>query len=618
MRDSKAILSSVISHMKYAKFLPAKQRRETWVETTQRSADMHIKRFPHLKKEIIEAFKAVRDKKILQSMRSAQFAGLAIETKNNRIYNCAYCPADSAVSVSEIFYNLLCGSGVGFSVQSHHVANWKPAKKTVGTAHYVVDDSIEGWADSIKFLLNSYSHGGAPRGKPVFDYSQIRPEGALLVTSGGRAPGPAPLKTCHAKVQAILESRIGKRLRTIDVYDMICHIADAVHAGGIRRAALIAFFDRTDDLMLRAKSGNWWETNIQRARSNNSAVFIRGEVGPDEFKAFWDVVQQNGTGEPGIYWTWDRDVLANPCVEIALNPFQFCNLTTVNAASCKSEMEFIRRCILAARIGTLQAAYTDFDYLRPSWQQTTEQEALIGVSITGIGAGMTKNFNLERAAAAVVAENQWMAKKLGINAAARVTCIKPEGTGSLVLGTASGIHSWHSPYYFRSIRMGKNEAIYKYLLEVAPSLVEDEIGKEATHAVFRCPIQANAGGHFRKDENAIDLLGRVKRFSDGWIKPGHIAGPNSHNISCTVSVRQEEWKGVGDWMWQNRESYVGLTVMPYAGGEYHQAPFQAISKEDYAKTLPLLQAIDVSAIVEREDNTSLVGEMACSGGVCGL
>ena len=636
--DTKAVLSSVVTHMKYAKHKEDQNRREVWSEITDRSAQMHINKFPHMKADVLEAFSMVAQKRVLQSMRSAQFAGNAIETKNNRMYNCAYNPIDSVDSITETFYNLLCGSGVGYSVQNHHVARIPRVVPTTKDTFkdFTVPDSIEGWCQALQHLFKVYTgaEGQSPH-RPRFLLHLIRPEGAPLKTSGGSAPGPEPLRLALTRIEVILRRNLGKKLGSLALHDCLCLMADAVHSGGIRRAAMIAFFDRDDMDMLTCKRGEWagsmvhgvWVPgkfedgyNPQRGRANNSAVFVRGETTFDDFWQFWQIVQENGTGEPGIYWTWDRNILANPCVEIALHPHQFCNLTTVNGADVTSEADFIQRVIMASRIGTLQAAYTDFPFLRSVWQETTAREALLGVSITGIGAGRLAKFNLKKAALAAVAENKRVAKLLGINQAARVTCIKPEGTGSLVLGTPAGIHSWHNPYYWRTIRVGKagkDGALYNYLTDVVPDLIEDEKGKEDTHAVFRVPVQANPEGYFRQNETAIDLLERVKRYNQHWITPGHQGGTNKHNISCTVSIRQDEWEAVGRWMWDNKQFYNGLAVLPYFGGNYRQAPFSDCDEAEFKRYAPLLNKINITDVEETE-STGFAGASACSGPICEL
>ena len=613
-RDGRGIASQVTSYMKYCRYLEDKQRRESWSELVERSRQMHTRRYPSLADDIAVAFKYMEQGKILSSMRAAQFGGRAIETKENRTYNCAYLHMDDLISFRELFYNLLCGTGVGYSVQHRHIKSI-PAIQGVTPQQqlFVIPDTIEGWCDAVDHLLRSYMTNSA---RPVFDYSKIRPEGARLATSGGIAPGPEPLRRALNRIERILRAKPSNmKLTSLEIHDICCHIADAVHAGGIRRAAMISFFDRWDGDMLRCKQGAWWDTNPQRGRANNSAVFVRGQVSRTEFMEFWDVVRENNTGEPGIYWTWDPDILSNPCVEISLHSRQFCNLTTINAMLVNSQKDLETFAIMAARLGTLQAGYTNFDYLSSEWGDVTKAEALLGVSITGIGGGRLKNLNLQRAAAAAVAENRRMAKLMGINPAARVTCIKPEGTGSLVLGTPSGIHSWHSPHYFRCLRIGRAEAVHDYLWEKVPGLMEACEEQPDEKSILRVPIAAGEG-YYRTDETALDLLNRVKRFYHGWVEPGHISGANTHNISCTVNIRENEWGTVGEWMWENRGSYNGLATMPFWGGTHRQLPFATCTEAEYQEGLQHLGKIDLTEIVELEDTTKLSGTIACAGGVC--
>jgi ribonucleoside-diphosphate reductase alpha chain len=529
--------------------------------------------------------------------------------------NCAYAPVDDWRVFSEIMFLLLGGTGVGYSVQKHHVDElpeiMKPNKER--GRRWLVADSIEGWADAVKVLVKSYFFGGS---HIEFDYSDIRPKGARLITSGGKAPGPQPLKECIIKLEGILESKEnGEKLRPIEVHDMVCHIADAVLAGGIRRAALISLFSATDDEMIGSKSGPWWETNPQRGRANNSAVLLRHKITKDYFMDLWKRIEASGAGEPGIYLTNDKDWGTNPCCEIALRPFQFCNLTEVNVSNVVSQEDYEGRVKAATFIGTLQAGYTDFHYLRPIWQRTTEKDALIGISMTGIGSGAVLGLNMKSAAKVVKDENERVANLIGINKAARTTTVKPAGTTSLTLGTSSGIHAWHNDYYIRRVRVGKNEAIYTYLSENHPELVEDEYFRPHDTAVIGIPQKAPEGSILR-NESPIQLLERVKRVQQEWIKPGHRSGSNAHNVSATISVREHEWPAVGEWMWSEKDYYNGLSVLPYDGGSYIQAPFSDCSKEEYEKLMDSLKDVDLSKIVELDDDTDLSGELACAGGAC--
>ena len=615
MDISQSILSDITVYMKYAKYTPELERRELWNELVDRNKNMHLKKFPQLSEEIESAYEFVYDKKALPSMRSMQFAGKPIEISPNRVYNCAYLPIDDWRAFSEAMFLLLGGTGVGYSVQKHHVEQLPEIRKPdpKKNRRFLIGDSIEGWADAVKILVRSYFEGGST---PNFDFSDIRPKGAALITSGGKAPGPQPLKECLLKVQGILDGKQDReKLTPIEVHDIVCHIADAVLAGGIRRAALISLFSADDQSMIGAKAGSWWETNPQRGRANNSAVLLRNKITEEFFFELWDKIKASGAGEPGIYFNNDKDWGTNPCCEIALRPFQFCNLCEVNVSDVVDQDDLNARVKAATFIGTLQASYTSFHYLRPVWQRTTEKEALIGVGMTGIGSGAAQKLDLKEAAKIVKEENERVAKLLGINSAARCTTIKPSGTSSLTLGTSSGIHAWHNDYYIRRIRVGKNEAIYTYLSINHPELVEDEYFRPHDTAVISVPQKAPEGSILRY-ESALDLLNRVKFFYQNWIKPGHRSGQNTHNISATISIKDDQWEEVGKWMWENRKFYNGLSVLNYNGGSYTQAPFEDCTKEKYEDMLQHLHSVDLSKIVELVDNTDLKSEAACQGGAC--
>ena len=615
MEISNQILSEITVYMKYAKYLPELNRRESWEELVTRNMNMHIKKYPALREEIETAYQFVYDKKVLPSMRSLQFGGKPIEISPNRIYNCAYLPIDDYRAFAEAMFLLLGGTGVGYSVQKHHVDALPEIRKPnpKKTRRYLIADSIEGWADAVKVLVKSYFEGGSTYS---FDFSDIRAKGARLVTSGGKAPGPQPLKECLIKLQGILDAKgDGDKLSPIEVHDMVCHVADAVLAGGIRRAALISLFSADDEEMISCKSGNWWETNPQRGRANNSAVLIRHKVTKEFFMDLWKRVELSNAGEPGIYLSNDKDWGTNPCCEIALRPFQFCNLCEVNASDIESQEDLNARVKAAAFIGTLQAGYTDFHYLRAVWKRTTEKDALIGVSMTGIGSGTVLGYNMKEAAKLVKQENERVAGLIGINKSARTTTVKPAGTTSLTLGTSSGIHAWHNDYYVRRIRVGKNEAIYTYLAEYHPELVEDEYFRPHDTAVISIPQKAPEGAIMRT-ESPFQLLDRIKKVHLEWVKPGHRSGNNTHNVSATVSLKADEWELAGEWMWENRDHYNGLSVLPYDGGTYTQAPFEDITQEKYEEMLESLTNIDLTQVIELDDNTDLSGELACAGGAC--
>ncbi len=651
------IMSDVTHHMKYARYNSEKKRRETYNETVLRNMDMHIENYPHLKNEITNAYQYVFNKKIIPSMRSMQFAGEAINLNPARMFNCSYLPVSEIDAFWETMFLLLCGCGVGFSVQKHHVEQLPEIRKPTKSRRYLIGDSIEGWADAIKVLMKAYF---ADRSFPIFDYRGIRAKGERLITSGGKAPGPEPLKECLNKIQGILDGKEnGSKLTTLEAHDIQCIIADAVLAGGIRRSALISLFNIDDEDMLNCKAPQdaeldsvqsktddaydvnlvtkdgkehrawltkfdydrlcqdqkveWYHLYPERARSNNSMTVQRSLIDNKTFKEKWEVLRNSGSGEPGFYFTNDKEYGVNPCCEIALKPYQFCNLTSINAATIDSQEELNSRAKAAAFLGTLQASYTNFHYLRPEWKTTTEKEALLGVSLTGLSSIDYKQYNWQEAAESAVNENKRVAESLGINPARRVTCIKPEGTGSLVLGTSSGIHSWHNSYYKRRIRVGKNEAIYQYLKNALPELVEDEV--YGRNAVITIPIKAPDLAITREEE-VIDFLERIKFFSENWVKPGHNKGTNTHNVSATVSIKPEEWSKVSSWLWKNQDSFNGLSFLPYDNGTYVQAPFEDCGKDDYEELTKYIKEIDLTQIIEEHDETDLQSELACSGGSC--
>ena len=612
MNRSNKILSDITVFNKYAKYREDLGRRESWEELVTRNKEMHQRKYPDIKDEIEEAYAYVYEKKVLPSMRSLQFGGRPIEVANNRIYNCAFLPIDHIDGFSELMFLLLGGTGGGYSVQKLWVDKLPAVRGCQEESRrFLIGDSIEGWADAIKVLVEAYFLG---KQQPVFDYRDIREKGAALITTGGKAPGPEPLKACIEKLTEKLNEAKGRQLRPIEVHDICCIIADAVLAGGIRRAALISLFDRDDTEMLTCKSGAWWEDSPYRARANNSVVLPRGKVGKEEFYELMKIVEASGAGEPGVYWTSNEEWGTNPCCEIGLRPFQFCNLCEVNVDDVTDQADLNARSKAASLIGTLQAGYTDFHYLRPCWKQTTEKEALIGVGMTGIGSGKVLGLNLREAADEVVEENRRVANAININPAARTTTVKPSGTSSLVVGSSSGVHAWHNSYYVRRMRVGKDEALYNYMLENMPELVEDDVFNPKG-AVLSFP-QAAPRGAILRTESPESLLDRVRLFNLDWVRHGHVSGDNTHNVSCTISLKEDEWGTCIDWMWSNRNEYNGISVLPYDGGSYVQAPFEDITEAKYYELEGFLTSIDLSQVKEESDNTDLSGEAACAGGAC--
>lgn len=658
---SQEILSSITIFNKYAKYIPHLNRRETWTELCDRNMAMHVKKYPALEEEIKQKYRDyVYTRKVLPSMRSMQFGGAPIELANNRIFNCAYMAARAPEVFSEAMFLLLGGTGLGYSVQSHHVAQLPEVKGTKERKRrFLVGDSIEGWADAIKVLMEAYFYNKVD---PDFDYRDIRQKGAKLVTSGGKAPGPDPLRICVENIRTILDGAVLRQLTSSEVHDILCHIADAVLSGGIRRAALIALFSADDMDMLSAKSNlpctitsisnlsdhngdftcdlthprgrtiiklnssniqfynntktlPWYCLNPQRGRANNSVVLHREHTTQEQFNEVWKYVEDSKAGEPGIFWTNDFELGTNPCAEISLRDMQFCNLTEINVSSVDTQEELNELSKVATFIGTLQAGYTNFHYLRPEWQDNTEAEALIGVGQTGIGSGRVLSLDLKEAANEVIKENSRVAKLIGINEAARTTTIKPSGTTSLTVGCASGIHAWHAEYYVRRMRVGKNEALYHYMIKEIPDLIEDCKFKPHLEAVMSFPQKAPEGSILRT-ESPLDTLERVKRYNTEWVRQGHRYGNNYHNVSCTISLKDEEWPLVGEWMWDNRSYYTGISVLPYDGGSYVQAPFEDITETTFDTMMKSLHSINLLNVIEDDDNTSLTDQAACAGGAC--
>lgn len=616
MEEDKKALSDITVFGKYAKFKPDLGRRENFAEIVQRNKEMHQSKYPQLSGDIEAIYNEfVLTKKVLPSMRSLQFGGRPIELAHNRIFNCAYMPAEDYHFFPELMFLLLGGTGMGYSVQSRHVNKLPQVTepKTSYVHKFQVQDSIVGWSDAIKVVAKAFLCGGA---LPVFDYRDIREKGSELVTTGGHAPGPDPLRVCVNALIGVFGKSIGRKLTPLEVHDASCIIADAVLAGGIRRAAMISLFDRDDEGMLTCKAGNWWETHPHRARSNNSAVLIRGEVSEGEFSTLMQRVEASGCGEPGVYWTNNPDWGTNPCCEIALEPYQMCNLTEINASLIRSQEDFNDASAAASFIGTLQAGYTDFHYLNPLWRETCERGSLLGVSMTGIASKTVTELNMEEAADVAKEVNHSVADSIGINPADRVTTVKPAGTTSLVLGCSSGIHAWHSEYYIRRMRAGKDEALAQYMMRVAPRLVEQDemVGHQV---VLSFPQKAPTGACVRS-ESMFELLERVKDVSVNWVANGHLIGDNKHNVSCTISVKDNEWEPLTKWMWDNKAYYNGISVLPYFGAEaYPQLPFEDCTKEQYEALLPHLNAINIDEVFEENGNSiDLKGELACAGGFC--
>lgn len=626
---------------KYARYLPDQKRRETWAEAVDRVRNMHIKRYPQIEREITWAFEQVRQRRVLGSQRALQFGGDPILKKNARIYNCIASYCDRLRFFQECFWLLLCGCGTGFSVQKHHVAKlpkfaseWTPEtaghsttvalgnpefkgdgvlKQLVGNEKavfrkagglpkkvYVIPDSIEGWSDSLGVLLSAYFEDGEfpeyQGTEVVFDYSLIRPEGAPLGSSSGKAPGPKPLMRALEKIRDVLNRCVAngqKVLRPIDAYDIVMHASDAVLSGGVRRSATICLFSPDDEEMATAKIGNWFIENPQRGRSNNSALLIRGKTTKEEFQKLMGYVRE--FGEPGFVWSDSTELVVNPCVEIGLYPvdvetgatgWEACNLCEINGRYCKTEEDYAVASKAAAIIGTCQAGYIDLDYLGSTTKKILSREALLGVSITGMMDNPDILFNPElqqKMAKLILDINEEIAAKIGINPTARATCVKPAGTTSCILGTASGIHPHHAMRYIRRSQANHLEPPMRHFKNFNPLAVEKSVWNvNGTDEVIAFCIEVPKGAKTKNDIDAITLLDLVKLTQQNWVAAGTrkdrcVHDWLVHNVSNTITVREDEWESVTDFIYDNRQWFCGISLLPISGDkDYPQAPFTAI------------------------------------------
>lgn len=610
------LMSDVTIFLKYAKYLPSLQRRETFGECVSRSEAMDMDRFPKLTDTIHAAYNDTRSLLAMPSMRKLQFAGDAILKNHARSYNCAFTHLKEPKAFSESLFLLLSGTGVGYSCQRRHVSQLPRVRGPEGFMPYEIPDTIEGWAMALEALLAAYFYG---RPFPMFDFGKIRPKNSYLVTTGARAPGPEPLKKMLDQVIALMEAARGRKLTSLEAHDLMCIMSDCVVSGGVRRSAMISLFDRDDQEMLTCKHGEWWIKHPYRARSNNSAVLHRTETTYEEFMRVYFACRDSRAGEPGFFWTSDYDWGTNPCAEIALQREQFCNLSSINMTQVKDAATFAQACRSASVLGTLQAAYTDFHFLSSNWQTTTEAEALLGVSMTGIADSWnTFGFQpskLMQGVDVIVRTNDEVARILGINPAARTTCIKPEGTLSCVVKSSSGVHDRHGQDYVRNMRILKSDPVYAYLLAVVPDLVSDD-QMDPAGAILSCPVSSPAGALLRENTTALDLFERASHMNRFWVRTGHESGANRHNTSVTISVRDEEWDELGQRLWLNRELYSGVSLLPFDGGNYVQAPFEMVSPERFAELQSKVVEIDLTQVIEDTDNTSRTEQSACAGGLC--
>jgi ribonucleoside-diphosphate reductase alpha chain len=644
LRPDAAAIQDYMLASRYARFLPALGRRETFAEAVGRVRDMHLRCFPAAEEDIRWAFDRVLEKRCLPSMRSMQFGGKAIETNHARMYNCTFGICDRMEFFAEGLYLLLCGTGVGFSVEFEHVEKLPPLAPSIdegSVVHFTVPDTIEGWADAMQALIDSYVKGYLVE----FNYSLIRPRGAKLSTSGGRAPGHVPLRRAIERGRNILDGALGRKLKPIECYDVMMHAADAVIAGGVRRSATICLFSADDGEMMNAKRGNWFEENPQRGRSNNSVKLIRDETSKAQFLRIF--TKQKEWGEPGFYFANDLSHGCNPCCEIGLNPhlevkdadgnvtiesgWQFCNLTEINGAKLLSEEDFRIAVRAATIIGTLQAGYTTFPYLGETTEKLCRREALLGVSITGMmdSPSITLDPDMQQRMAKYAIEvNRETTLKIGTEPAARLTCVKPAGSTSLLLGTASGIHPRHARRYFRRVQANKTDPIYKFFNEVNPHMCEESVwSANKTDDVITFCVEAPEEAILRSEMSAMDLLKYVHSTQQNWVVPG-TARPEMnpglyHNVSNTLTVREGEWDAVADYIWENRADFTGISMLAATGDKiYQQAPHEeVVTAQDetlWNELISKFRSVDYTEMQEADDETNLQGEIACAGGACEL
>lgn len=603
------MLSQSKFFMGYSRWVDAKQAYETWGESVGRVMAMHRQKYakklsPQLEAYLAKAEAAYGSQLVLGAQRALQFGGDQLLKHEAKMYNCSVSHADRAAFFQEAMYLLLCGCGVGFSVQRRHVNKLprlqKRSPKRVKV--FQVPDSIEGWADAFGVLLSSYFEDGGTfpefKGCQVhFDFSKIRPKGAMI-SGGFKAPGPDGLRNALVKCEALLEKALAEgndRMRSIVVYDFVMHMSDAVLSGGVRRSATICLFDKDDEEMLKAKTGDWFIHNPQRGRSNNSVMLKRDELTREEWAAIMRSVRD--FGEPGFIFTDNLDFAYNPCVEIGMLPvchetgesgFQFCNLTEINGGRCVDEETFYRACEAGAILGTLQAGYSNFKYLSDATRRITERESLIGVSITGWMNNPQVLFDeriLKKGAEIVKRVNKEVAKLLGINPAARTTCAKPSGNASVLLGTASGIHGEHAPMYFRNVQMNVDDEVAQLIQRINPKMVEKSVwSSNGTDVVVSFPVVSKEGSVYKADLMGVKQLEYVKKAQQHWVENGTnldlcVDKSLRHNISNTISV--DDWDEVEQYIFDNRQWFAGISLLSASGDKaYAQAPFTEVTSPE--------------------------------------
>jgi ribonucleoside-diphosphate reductase alpha chain len=655
-------LSRYVFASKYPKYLPEQQRRETYIESVDRVMDMHQAKIHQAKMDLTPIRTAYSSKIIAGSQRGLQFGGTAIEEKNSRLYNCVVSYCDRPSFFGECFWLLLCGCGAGFSVQKHHVASLPKLLPPQGSTSHIIEDSIEGWADAVHALTNAYFYGTA---FPLFSFERIRPKGASL-RHGGLAPGHAPLQKALLNARTILDAATNRKLRPIEAFDITMHLADAVISGGIRRSATIAAFSADDSEMINAKTGNWFNDNPQRGRANISAMLL-----PHHSQAQFDELFQatKQFGEPGFIFSKSTEYLYNPCVEIGMCPtlikldgrtvqeytpalldptrrkewnrlgytfqsgWQMCNLTTINCSLIHTDEEFLDAVSLATTLGTIQASYTDLPYLGSVSEEIVRRESLLGVSMTGI-LSHPRFYDptlLAKGRSVAFQTNKEIASKLGIPEASRITCVKPEGTASIVLGTSAGIHPYHAKKYIRRVQADMLEPLYQEVQRTHPSACFKSVWGAASQRIVAFPCEAPPSSLVKADLSALSHLAIAKDVNMGWVRGSNVPRCHDlhHNVSITASVHPDEWEAVQSYIWENREFFTGISLLSTSGDyDYEQSPYaevydnpdpsdphylEKIKVRDLYYSLSALPDINLDEVHEDEDNTDLMGEQACGG-----
>jgi len=617
---------SFIHTSRYARWLDDQNRRETWAETVSRYLTKVV--VPKTRDEIVvgDIEEAILGLEIMPSMRALMTAGPALDRDNTAGYNCSYLPVDDPKSFDEAMFILLCGTGVGFSVERQYVSKLPevPDQLFVAEDVIVVHDSKEGWAKSFRKLVAMLYAGEIP----TWDTSKVRKAGAKLKTFGGRASGPAPLEDLFRFTVAMFKGAQGRKLSSIECHDLMCKIGEVVVVGGVRRSAMISLSNLSDDRMRHAKSGNWWEGQGQRALANNSVAYTE-KPDMETFMREWLSLVESKSGERGIFSrpaskkqanksgrrNADYDFGTNPCSEIILRPYQFCNLTEVVVRATDTLEDLERKVTLATILGTIQSTYTHFPYLRKIWQKNTEEERLLGVSLTGImdnllmTGGLGLATTLEFLKNVAVATNAEWAERLGIPASAAITCVKPSGTVSQLVDSASGIHARHSAYYIRTVRGDNKDPLTQFMKDQGiPN--EPDVMKPDSTTVFSFPQKSPVGAITRNDMTAIEQLQLWLVYQRHWCE---------HKPSVTVTVRDHEWMEVGAWVYKHFDEVSGVSFLPHSDHTYQQAPYQDCSEREYLDALALMpEQIDWTKLsdYEKEDMTKSSQTFACSSGVC--